>query len=81
MPPSKLRRAPILCIREKSSEGGGGGGVARVLFLLLDVAAGLALEAGAADDGDVGAHLLKESFNVSTRHIEMLKESGEGVSR
>ena len=66
MPPSKLRRAPILCIREKSSEGGGGGGVARVLFLLLDVAAGLALEAGAADDGDVGAHLLKETEQRDT---------------
>ena len=58
MPPSKLRIAPILCIREKCSEGFGGEHGILFLFLLLDVAAGLALEAGAADDGDVGAHLL-----------------------
>jgi hypothetical protein len=57
-----------LCIQKKSFVRICGGKAGWILFLLLDVAAGLALEAGAADDGDVGSHFI------------VGKESGEGVS-
>ena len=45
-------------VREKSSEGVVRGGHEVIWLLLLDVTAGLALQARAADDRDVAPHLL-----------------------